>query len=106
MATPAPKMPLSAPSNSQAPPAKPPSLASLARSRVDQINCNQMPLVSSRIDIFRLEQDLASHPDRDFVVHLLSTPLTWPCLPFYVAANLHILGYTILGRISICLLTA
>ena len=40
---------------------------------MEQQRCNQRPLVSSPIDIYRLELELTHHPDRNFVNHLLST---------------------------------
>ena len=74
-ATPATTLPLLAPSNSQTMSAEPPNPASVARSKVDQINHHQMILVSSPIHIFRPELKLASHPDKNFIFNLLSTLL-------------------------------
>ena len=50
-----------------------PDLVSEARSKVEQQRRHQKPLVSSRIDINRLELELTEHPDRNFVFNLLST---------------------------------
>ena len=54
----------------------PPSLphpASVARSKVGQIRRHLKPQVSTPNDIYRLELELANHPDRNFVSNLLST---------------------------------
>ena len=50
-----------------------PDLVSEARSKVEQQRRHQKPLVSSPIDIYRLDLELANHPDRNFVFNLLST---------------------------------
>ena len=50
-----------------------PDLMSVARSKVEQQRRHQRPLVSSPIDIYCLELELANHPDRNFVFNLLST---------------------------------
>ena len=50
-----------------------PDLMSEARSKVEQQRCHQKPLVSSHIDIFRLDLELTDHPDHNFVFNLLST---------------------------------
>ena len=50
-----------------------PDLVSEARSEVEQQRCHQKPLVSSRIDIYRLELELTDNPDNSFVFNLLST---------------------------------
>ena len=47
-------------------------LVSKGRSKVEQQRRHQKPLVSSRIDIYRLELELTYHPDRNFVFNLLS----------------------------------
>ena len=44
-----------------------------ARSKVEQQRRHQKPLVSSPIDIYRLDLELTDHPDRNFVFNLLST---------------------------------
>ena len=44
-----------------------------ARSKVEQQRRHQKPLVSSPIDIYRLDLELTNHPDRKFVFNLLST---------------------------------
>ena len=50
-----------------------PDLVSEARSKVEQQRRHQKPLVSSPIDIYHLELELTNHPDRNFVINLLST---------------------------------
>ena len=40
---------------------------------MEQQRLNHKPLVSSPIDIYRLELELATHPNRNFVYNLLST---------------------------------
>ena len=50
-----------------------PGLVSEARSKVEQQRRQQKPLVSSPIDIYRLELELTNHPDRNFVFNLLTT---------------------------------
>ena len=50
-----------------------PDLVSEARSKVEQQRRHQKPLVSSPIDIYRLDLELTNHPDRKFVFNLLST---------------------------------
>ena len=40
---------------------------------MEQQRLNHKPLVSSCIDIYRLELELATHPNRNFVYNLLST---------------------------------
>ena len=65
--------PQTAPSNSPTTPAGPLNPVNVARNKVEQQRCNQRPLVSSPIDIYRLELELTHHPDRNFVNHLLST---------------------------------
>ncbi|CAH3132596.1 unnamed protein product [Porites lobata] len=72
-AIPAPTPPRNAPSHSPAAPTRPQDLATAARSKVEQQQLNHKPLVSSPIDIYRLELELATHPNRNFVYNLLST---------------------------------
>ena len=61
-------------SNPQAPaPPRPPPPASVARNKVEQQKRHLSPSVSSPIDIYRLELELAAHPDRPFVSDLLSS---------------------------------
>ena len=50
-----------------------PDLASEARSKVEHQRRHQKPLVSSPIDIYPLDLELANHPDRNFAFNLLST---------------------------------
>ena len=67
--------PYPAPSNhpaTQVPPSHP-HPASVARSKVRQLRRRLKPQVSTPIDIYRLELELANHPDRNFVSNLLST---------------------------------
>ena len=60
-------------SNPQAPaPPRPPPPGSVARNKVEQQKRHLSPSVSSPIDIYRLELELAAHPDRPFVSDLLS----------------------------------
>ena len=47
--------------------------ASVAKSKVGQLRRHLKPQVSTPIDIYRLELELANHPDRNFVSNLLST---------------------------------
>ena len=72
-AIPVPTSSPTAPSNSPATPARFLSLATEARSKVNQLRRHQKPFVSSPIDIYRLNLELADHPDRDFVFNLLTT---------------------------------
>ena len=72
-AIPAPTPLRNAPSHSPAAPTRPQDLATAARSKVEQQRLNHKPLVSSPIDIYRLELELATHPNRNFVYNLLST---------------------------------
>ncbi|XP_068698004.1 uncharacterized protein [Montipora foliosa] len=65
--------PQTAPSNSPTTPVGPLNPVNVARNKVEQQRCNQRPLVSSPIDIYRLELELTHHPDRNFVNNLLST---------------------------------
>ena len=60
--------PQTAPSNSPTMPASPLNPVSVARNKVEQQRCNQRPLVSSPIDIYRLELELTHHPYRNFLV--------------------------------------
>ena len=62
-AIPAPTPLRNAPSHSPAAPTRPQDLATAARSKVEQQRLNHKPLVSSPIDIYRLELELATHPD-------------------------------------------
>ena len=64
--------PQTAPSNSPTTPASPLNPVSMARNKVEQQWCNQRPLVSSPIDIYRLELELTHHPDDNFISNLLS----------------------------------
>ena len=50
-----------------------PDLVSEARSKLEQQRRHQEPLVSSPIDIYRLELELTDHPDSNSVFNLLST---------------------------------
>ena len=52
-----------APSCSPAAPTRPQDPATVARSKVEQQLHNHKPVVSSPIDIYRLELELATHPD-------------------------------------------
>ena len=45
----------------------------MAKSKVGQLRRHLKPQVSTPIDIYRLELELANHPDRNFVSNLLST---------------------------------
>lgn len=64
------------PAHSSRPPAPvrpvPPKPVTAAKSKVEQLRCNQTPLVSSPIDTDRLALELVNHPDRIFVSNLLS----------------------------------
>jgi len=62
-----------APSCSPAAPTRPQDPATVARSKVEQQLHNHKPVVSSPIDIYRLELELATHPEKNFVYNLLST---------------------------------
>ena len=62
-----------APSNRPATPARSPSLATEARSKVQQLCHHQKPVVSSPIDIHRLKLELADHPNQTFGFNLLTT---------------------------------
>jgi len=50
-----------------------PDLVSKARSKVEPQRRHQKTLVSSSIDIYRLDLELTDHPDCNFVFNLLST---------------------------------
>lgn len=72
-AIPVPSPPRNAPSRSPAAPTRPQDPATVARSKVEQQRHNHKPVVSSPIDIYRLELELATYPNRNFVYNLLST---------------------------------
>ena len=72
-AIPVPTPPRNVPSRSPAAPTRPQDPATVAKSKVEQQRYNHKPVVSCPIDIYRLELELASHPDRNFVYNLLST---------------------------------
>ncbi|CAH3189871.1 unnamed protein product [Porites evermanni] len=75
-AIPAPTPPRNAPSHSPAAPTRPQDRATAARSKVEQQRHNHMPLVSAPINIYHLELELATHPDRTFVYNLLNPELS------------------------------
>ena len=70
---PVPSPPRNAPSRCPAAPTRPQDPSTVARSKVEQQRHNHKPVVSSPIDIYRLELELATHPNRNFVYNLLST---------------------------------
>ena len=61
------------PAAAQQPPTRLQNSATVARSKVEQQRHNHKPVVSLPIDIYRLELELATYPDRNFVHNLLST---------------------------------
>ena len=99
-AIPAPTPPRNAPSHSPVAPQGPKTERPQQEVKWSSSGTDHKPLVSAPIDIYHLELELATHPDRTFVYNLLSTlkegariGYTVPCLdrvsPNLISATQH-----------------